>query len=281
MNCKVLAALSLLVVAGAARADFTDLYADDTDIPQNKAPRAGLSSVVLIPVQIDGNPAVDLGQLNKFFSQGASADVTFQRYYEIASNNRFHPVVTVAPLVEYATCPAFVRGPNCTLMKGNPAALAQDMDFVRDVLKRAHDEGKVDFSKLDTNGPSGTPDGVADGVMIVVNIRDAGVAIPIEYVNSGSNLAGGTGGAIVLDGIKIPYVAVGGASFPGGIQHLEYSILHEFGHLLGFADLSYDHPAAGDRWPSWQGLHFSLMGDYDEASDLTLPDAESRRALGW
>jgi M6 family metalloprotease-like protein/uncharacterized protein (TIGR03382 family) len=161
-------------------------------------------------------------------------------------------------------------------------SLQQGMDFIRDVLKRAHDEGKVDFSKFDQNGIQGAPDGTVDGVMIVVNVPGVGIAFPIEYVNSGSNLNGGTGGAIVLDGVRIPYVAVGGASFTkDGKQHLEYVILHEFGHLLGFADLYYEHPAAGDKYPLWQGLHFSLMGDYDYTPDVALPDAESRRALGW
>src|SRR5205085_10009692 len=49
----------------------------------------------------------------------------------------------------------------------------------------------------------------------------------------------------------------------------------------GMADLYYEHPSSGDKYPSWSGLHFSLMGDYDYSEALTLPDAESRRALGW
>ena len=282
-SCKLLAAV-LVCSAFAARADFTDLYADAFDVPQNKAPRTGHSSVVLIPLQVDFGTyqPVDLDRLHKFFETSAAGELSFQRYYEIASSNRYHPAVTVAPLVEYAGCPAILRGSGCSLAKGSPTALAQDMDFVRDVFRRAHDEGKVDFSKFDANGASGSPDGVIDGAMIVINIPGSGLAVPIQYVNSGSNLAGGTGGALVLDGVKIPYVAIGGASFlADGSQHLEYAILREFGHLLGLADLSYVHPSGGDKWPVWEGLHFSLMGDYDESENVPLPDAESRRALGW
>lgn len=277
---KILAAL-LLTTAFAARADFTDLYADTTDIPQNKAPALGHSNVVLIPVQIDfGNaPAVDMDRLHAFFD-GTGAGLTFPRYFEIASSNRYHPTVTVAPLVEYTGCPSVIHGSGCALGRGSLTAITSDMDFVRDVFRRAHDEGKVDFSKFDANGPNGAPDGVVDGALIVVNLPSAGFAIPIEYVNSGSNLAGGNGGALILDGVKIPYAAVGGASFPDGNQHLEYAVLHEFGHLLGLADLSYTHPGA-DKYPAWGGLHYSLMGDYDEGADVDLPDAESRRALGW
>src|SRR5207237_9369120 len=118
-------------------------------------------------------------------------------------------------------------------------------------------------------------------VMMIVNVPGVGLAFPIEYVNSGSNLAGGTGGAFVLDGIKVPYVAIGGTSSVNGKVAFEYVVLHEFGHLLGLADLYYEHPSAGDPYPNFQGLHFSLMGDYAYDDKAILPDAESRRALGW
>jgi M6 family metalloprotease-like protein len=283
MRFRSLVAGLLISVAFGARADFIDLYANPLDIPQNKAPAKGHSNVLLIPVQIDfgSYQPVDMDRLHQFFEGAYTSDLTFSRYYELASANRFHPAVTVAPLVEYTGCPAMLHSAGCTIDRGNVAALSQGMDFIRDVFRRAHDEGKVDFSKFDANGVNGAPDGVIDGVMIVVNVPGVGIAFPIEYVNSGGNLAGGTGGPLLLDGVKIPYAAIGGASFAGGAQHLEYVILHEFGHLLGFADLYYEHPMAGDKWPSWEGLHFSLMGDYDYTAAVPLPDAESRRALGW
>src|SRR4051812_41551666 len=273
---------SLLVFSAAsARADFIDLYSNPFDVPQNKAPRLGKSSVLLIPVQIDAGKyqPVDMDRLHAFFEGAyAGGGLTFTRYYELASSNRFHPAVTVAPLVEYQGCPPMIHNAGCTIERGNVQALSQGMDFIRDVLRRTHEEGKIDFSKFDTNGINGGPDGVIDGVMIVVNVPNIGIAFPIVYLNSGSNLNGGTGGAIVLDGVKIPYLAVGGANSTG---ELEYTILHEFGHTLGFADLYYEHPMAGDKYPQWQGLHFSLMGDYDYTPEVALPDAESRRALGW
>ncbi|MCA1827176.1 MAG: hypothetical protein ABR567_16515 [Myxococcales bacterium] len=275
---RVLLAALVICSASSARADFSDLYANALDVPLNKAPKAGRSSVVLIPVQVDFGTfqPVDIERLRAFFE--TTDEMSFRRYFEIASGNRYHPSVTVAPLVEYAGCPASLHGSGCSLVRGNPAALAQDMDFVRDVFRRAHEEGKVDFGRFDVNGAGGAPDGVVDGAMIVINVPDSGVAIPIQYVNSGSNLAGGTGGALVLDGVKIPYVAIGGAGVKGD---LEYPVLRQFGALLGLADLSYDHPSGGDRWPAWQGLHFSMMGDWDQTDHIALPDAESRRALGW
>ena len=283
MRFRSSAAALLICLAFGARADFIDLDANPADIPQNKAPRTGHSNVLLIPVQIDFGKyqPVDMDRLHQFFEGAYATDLTFPRYYEIASASRYHPTVTVAPLVEYKGCPSMIHNAGCTLARGNVAALQQGMDFIRDVFRRAHDEGKVDFSKFDVNGINGQPDGVVDGVMIVVNVPGVGIAFPIQYINTGGNLAGGTGGPLVLDGVKIPYCAVGGATLAGGVQHLEYVILHEFGHLLGFADLYYEHPSAGDKWPRWQGLHFSLMGDYDYSPDVALPDAESRRALGW
>ena len=283
MRVRSIAAALFVCLASGARADFIDLNANPSDIPQNKAPRTGHSNVLLIPVQIDFGKyqKVDLDRLHQFFEGASSSDLTFSRYYQLASAGRFHPTVTVAPLVEYAGCPSMIHDGSCTIPRGGVASLTSGMDFIRDVFRRAHDEGKVDFSKFDVNGVNGQPDGVVDGVMIVVNVPGVGIAFPIEYVNTGGNLAGGTGGPLVLDGVKIPYCAVGGASFSSGVQHLEYVILHEFGHLLGFADLYYQHPSAGDKWPQWQGLHFSLMGDYDYSANVALPDAESRLALGW
>jgi len=284
MRLKALFVTVLLAAASGARADFTDLYADSTDVPVNKAPRSGHSSVVLIPVQIDFGQyqPVDMAALHQFFEGAYASDLTFKHYYETISNGRYHPDVTVAPLVEYQGCPSMIHTSDCTIERAtSPAALSHGMDFVRDVFRRAHTEGKVDFSKFDVNGVQGAADGTIDGAMIVVNIPNAGVTFPIEYVNNGSNLAGGTGNALILDGVRIPYVALGGATFADNQQHLEYVILHEFAHLLGFADLFYEHPAANDQYPLWQGLHYSLMGDYDYSPQVAMPDAESRRALGW
>jgi M6 family metalloprotease-like protein len=281
-SSAVLIAFSLCA-ASAARADFIDLYADPTDVPQNKAPRAGSSSVLLIPVQIDFGTykPVDMARLHQFFEGAYTSDLTFKQYYETISGGRFHPAVTVAPLIEYTSCPPMIHSSDCTIPRGDVTSLSQGMDFIRDVFRRTHDESKIDFSKFDQNGMQGGPDGTVDGVMIVVNVPGVGIAFPIEYVNNGGNLNGGTGGALVLDGVRIPYCALGGASFVGNTQHLEYVILHEFGHLLGFADLYYEHPMAGDQYPLWQGFHFSLMGDYDYSPAVPMPDAESRRALGW
>jgi MYXO-CTERM domain-containing protein len=80
--------------------------------------------------------------------------------------------------------------------------------------------------------------------------------------------------------VKIPSVAIGGAVLDVE-PRFDTVLLHELGHLLGLADLYYEHPMQNDPYPMWGGLHFSAMGDYDYDSGAILPDAESRRALGW
>lgn len=263
--------LFAVLVSAAARADFADLYASKTDVPLNKAPRSGHSKVVVIPVQIDraGFAPIDLAKLQAFYG----ADGTFAHYFSVASGGTLQADATIAPLVEYKACPAMLDQDRCTIAGDSLAALGKGADFVRDVFQRAHDEGHVDFSAFDINGVSGEPDGVIDGAIVVVNLPRAGVAFPIEYVNAGSNLNGGNGGALVLDRVRIPYCAV--ASQAG------FAALRAFGTTLGLADLRYQHPASGDRYPAWGGLHFSLAGDADDDATATLPDAESRRALGW
>ena len=280
-KAALVAAAGIVCAASASRADFIDFYANKGDMPLNKAPRTGSSKLVLIPVQIDGTdrPPLDLAQINKFFGAPDATSANFRQYLRVASGGRYLPTVTVTEVVHYTACPQSLGAP-CQIPEGGLSTLQNGMEFVRDVFHRAHDENKVDFSQFDGNGLGGEPDGVVDGAMIVVNVP-GGLALPIEYSNSGSNLNGGTGGAIVLDGVKIPYVAVGGYKTLAAGAHFGWPLLRQFSYLLGLGDLAYVHPSSGDKYPSWNGLHYSLMGDYDNGEAATLPDPESRRALGW
>ncbi len=292
---RIAAVLFALALAQSARADFIDLWADKTDMPADKAPPRGHSKLLVIPVQIDYSgqsgtyTALDLNALNTYFTSAASASTfNFAGYLKAASNNRYTADVTIAPLVEYTGCPATLmavqdQASECVIPTGSIVSLTSDMDFVRDVFNRAHSGATpVDFSQFDVNGLYGTADGTIDGVMIVVNIPGAHLTLPISYVNGGSNLSGGSGGSLVLDGVKIPYVSIGGATqFPDGTLHYETEVTAELGKQLGLANLGNEHTTGQDSYPNWQGLHFSAMGDWNFGKYNYLPDPESRRALAW
>ena len=288
-------AASILVLALAAstavRADFIDLWANKTDVPADKAPPRGHSKVLVIPVQIDYSgssgtyTALDLTALTTYFTAPAStATFNFQGYLKVASSNRYTADVTIAPLVHYTGCPATLMDSSnpsaCMVANGTIVSLTSDMDFVRDVFSKAHAAG-VDFSKFDINGTFSTADGTIDGVIMVVNIPGTHITLPIYYVNGGSNLNGGNGGSLVLDGVKIPYVAIGGGTTINSQLNYTNAATAEFGKELGLASLGYAHTMGTDAYPNWKGLHFSMMGDWQYEGSNFLPDAESRRALGW
>jgi MYXO-CTERM domain-containing protein len=74
-------------------------------------------------------------------------------------------------------------------------------------------------------------------------------------------------GPLVVDGVKIPLVAIAG-------ELDSFVMVHEFGHLLGLTDLY-------DESRTYAGLQFSMMGTWGYDRDIPLPDAETRFRLGW
>lgn len=288
---------AVLLVPLAARADFIDLWANKSpsEMGARKEPALGHSKVLLIPVQINygTNPPLDLPRLKQFFTEDRSDAFRFRSFFRLASLGRFQVDVDVMDPIIYDGCPTSLAGQaGCTIARGDISALQAGMDFVRDIFRRAKYERKIDFSAYDINGLEGGPDGFIDGVMIVVNVP-TGIAFPIWDLNSVTcsftdpanpsaldpHLC--TGGPFEFDHVKIPAVAIGGINYPDGQPHSEYIVAHEFSHLLGAADLYYEHPNSEDPYPNFQGLHFSTMGDWNYDETAILHDAETRRALGW
>lgn len=264
MSPRVLFCTALL--AGlSARADWMDHFAVREDVGIHKAPYLGPAELVLIPVEVDGHPKLAPELLASFF--GTENPTGFVRYYETASLGRYRPKVTVTPTVRYAACPLpAATFPGCAVARGDIAAFTAGIDMIRDVIGKARDQG-VDFSKLDVNGRRGGPDGWADGVMILTNTPFGGIAFPIGYYNRGDNLSGGSGGPLIVNGVKIGHVAISGR---GDVPVM----VHEFGHLLGLTDL-YDENG------NYEGLHYSFMGSWGYSYDIALPDAETRFRLRW
>ncbi len=253
------------LAATVARADYMDHFVMREDVGPRKAPYLGDARLLLIPVEVAGFPPLDAVALERFFSP---EDPTgFVRYFETASLGRYRPRVTVAPKVAYGECPLPAdRFPGCVVARGDINAFTAGMDMMREVVKRTRDAG-FSFAPFDVNGRRGAADGWIDGVMVLTNVPFGGIAFPFAYFNRGDNLAGGTGGPLVVDGVKIGHFAIAGESDV-------LVMVHEFGHLLGLTDL-YDEAGRYD------GLHLSFMGAWHYDAKIPLPDAETRWRLRW
>lgn len=262
---KRVLALSLLLSAAAGRADYMDHFVIREDVGPHKAPYLGPAELVLIPVEVKGFPPLDVGALQTFFSDDFKGG--FGDYYRTASLQRFKPHVTITQKVIFDTCPLPpAQFPKCEIRRGDINGLVAGMDMIREAVRRADALG-TDFSKFDVNGKRGVADGWADGVMLLANVPFGGIAFPFSYFNRGDNLAGGTGGPLIVDGVKIPHVAIAGYS-----NH--WVMVHEFGHLLGLTDLY-------DESDTYDGLPLTWMGTWGYDAAIPLPDAETRWRLRW
>jgi M6 family metalloprotease-like protein len=258
--------LIAIVCAGSlARADYMDHFVVREDVGPHKAPYLGDTKVLLIPIEVAGHPPIDEEALRHFFSPDDPNG--FVHFYETASLGRFRPRVTVAPKVMYASCPLpAAQFPTCSVERGDITAFTAGMDMMREVIKKT-DEAGFDFAPFDINGRKGTPDGWIDGVMLLTNVPFGGIAFPFAFFNRGDNLNGGTSGPLIVDGLKIGHMAIAGESD-------QFTMIHEFGHLLGLTDL-YDESGKYD------GLYLSWMGTWGYDANIPLPDAETRYRLRW
>lgn len=255
------AAFAFAVTACFAQADYMDHFVQREDVGPRKAPSLGEAKLVVIPVEVAGYPPIDMAALERFYGED------FVRYYETASLGRYRPRVTVAPKVQYASCPLPAdKFPTCRIARGDINALTSGMDMMREVVRKT-DEAGFDFSVHDVNGRRGTPDGWLDGVMLLANVPFGGIAFPFAFFNRADNLNGGTGGPLIVDGVKVGHFAIAGDTD-------NLVMVHEFGHLLGLTDL-YDESGAYD------GLWLSFMGAWLYDPNIPLPDAETRFRLRW
>lgn len=265
MNARAWAVGVVLAASFSAHADYVDVFRTRDGVGPQKVPYLGRSQVLLIPVEVAGFPDLDMPTLRGYFSTTNATG--FTTYYRTASLGRFEPVVTIAPTVKFDTCPLpAAQFPGCAVKRGDVASLVQGMEMMRQIVRRA-DAAGTDFGQFDANGRSGTPDGFIDGLMILTNTPFGGIAFPFGYFNTDDNLAGGKGGPMVVDGVKISMLGIGGN---GSFRVLT----HEFGHLLGMTDLY-------DELDQWDGVYFSPMGAWHYDVKPPLPDAEMRLRLRW
>ncbi len=260
------AVLLLLLATPPSFGDYMDHFVIRQDVGIHKAPYLGPAELVVLPVEISTAPPLDTDAIARFYQP--DNNLGFTHYYQTASLGRYQPHVTVAPKVVYATCPLpAAQFPGCSVARGDIAAFTAGLDMIRDVVRRERDENGFDFSRLDVNGRDGQPDGWADGVMLLTNVPFGGIAFPFGYYNRGDNLAGGMGGPLIVNGVKIGHVAIAGDS--------DVTVLvHEFGHVLGLTDLYSESDA-------YAGLWLSQMGAWGYDEKIPLPDAETRFRLRW
>ena len=248
-------------------AGYVDHFAVKDDIGKFKVPRFGESHVLVVPVNLDTRkrPRVDPDAFERFYSPKTNG-VNFSDYYAIASGGRFRPIPIVAEPVEWDDCPLLpYQQERCTPLRRDPTALFTAQRLVRDILERLDARG-FDFRSIDRNGPGGKPDGWADGVVIVTNMDWFGVAFPFGMI--AEEIAGNSEEIPAFDGVRIGAVAIS-----AGPRALRMSI-HEFGHLLGLADLY-------DEWKRTYGGAFSPMGGWRYWYSPPVFDAFSRYQLGW
>lgn len=255
-------ALVWLFIYTPAQAGFIDHLADLSDIGPAKVPNRGHSHILVIPLELDAGrlPPLDLPRIRRFFTDDPeNRRVSFPGYWRVASAGRYRVSATVTDAVRITGCP-FSGGQDCTPARGDLRALVAGVPLLRRVILQAIEENGLDLRDFDRNGPATGPDGWIDGVILIVNGGWFGVALPFGLLHPEWT--------IERDGVRIPKVAI--ASGPRALP----MSLHEFGHLLGFADLY-------DEWKRSFGLSFSLMGGWRYDDTTPLPDAFSRMRIGW
>lgn len=251
MKRHLLLAVTLLAFAGAAPAlAGVEKYGDqfkNGDIGLNKVPHRGKSRVLVVPLEF--GKSADFAHLDAFFDNSDDAKYSFRKYWQINSYGAFDVTVDVLPVVHFDSCPV-ADNPNCEFTGANGD---KAIEVVRAVFDRLDNELGVDFSQYDTNGPDGKPDGYCDGIIFLVPSYSGGIAPPIYPFLKDENGEP----ANVWDGITVGAIAISNTD--------AQTVLHEFGHLLGFADLyNFD-------------LDYSLMSFCDDC----MLDAQSRLKIGW
>lgn len=265
MTCLVTSLVS--AAPTPASADFIDHIATSDDVGRAKVPAFGRSRVLVLTMEVDGFDPLDMDALRAYFSPDPTpGEPNFTDFYTRMSLGDYVPEAEVLDPIRFESCPLpedYFGFEDCFIPRngGGGAAALESLDVGLEVLEtlieRADQELGVDFARYDINGIDGEPDGWIDGVLLVHNINFGGIALPVFFVRRD--------GPITVDGVQINIV---------GIAESPNVALHEFGHLLGWADLY-------DESRQTQGFQYSAMGSWLYETPPPAIDAYSRIAIGW
>ncbi|MHB8872717.1 MAG: hypothetical protein ACYC8T_03425, partial [Myxococcaceae bacterium] len=118
---RPLLALLVALLSLPAWGDYMDHFVVREDVGLHKAPSMGAAELLLIPVEVAGHPPLDMAAIGAFF-RGAE-EGGFVSYYQTASLGRYSPHVTVAPVVQFESCPLPAASfPGCRVARGDVAA---------------------------------------------------------------------------------------------------------------------------------------------------------------
>jgi M6 family metalloprotease-like protein len=291
----------VLCPARDAHADFIDHFADPHDVGEMKIPRVGTTHILVLPLVIDDlpfenpqhNEADFLADLHAFYDVDVPG-FGFTHYYDTVSLGRFHPVVTIASPVHFPTCPDLGGFANCNIprdaglssdLTGAAQTIHDSLTFMDEILRCAQQGpgagractsgGGVDLKAFDTSGATaGVPDGFVDGVILVTNGGFSSITLPVKDL-SGNQILNFLGRlpSFTYGTETVGAVSIAGVEGQGGAKATFVSA-HEFGHLLGFADL-YNEDGTTDDLP------YTIMGGWYYDQPASLLDAFSRVAIGW
>lgn len=300
MTRRLAACCTLAVLAsgaGNARADYIDHMGTLSDVGMMKVPHRGPTRVLVLPVIIDDQPflgayttqAAWLNHVQEFYT--SDTGFSFANYYRTASVGRFEPTPVVAPAIHFASCPQLGSYNDCLIPRGGgisngdivgAVALLQDvLRFLDEIItcglngpggsRTCTTGGPISLASVDNSGPvEGIPDGWADGIIIVSNARFPGIALPVKDLSQNPLLIFTFP---PLPSFQYSGVQVGAVAISGGARGTFVST-HEFGHLLGWADLYNESGSTTD-------MPYSLMGGWYYSTPASLPDAFSRSVAGW